>query len=70
MQWQTPHDHLYCPAGLVEVIWWSIPAACLLLAAAAVAAVVIPLRARVGVYPVVLSEKSSETKSPVRWKVQ
>ena len=34
-----------------------------LLAAAAAAAVVIPVRARMGVYPVVLSEKSGETKS-------
>ncbi len=69
MQWQNPHNHWHCPAGLVEVIWWSIPAAHLLLAAAAVPAIVIPVRVRVGVYPVVLSEKSGETKSPVRRKV-
>ncbi len=70
MQWQKPHNHLHCPAGLVEVIWWSISAACLLLAAAATAAIIIPIRVCVGVYHVVLSKKSSETKSPVRQKVR
>ncbi len=59
----TPHNHLHCPAGLVEVIWWSIPAPHLLLAAGAAAAIVIPRQS------VCVCVLWSGAKSPVRRNV-